>query len=176
MADKDPAHNEKVDKAMRVFIDQWRKDRLHNDKAMRALSSVAPAPTFENPAFTIPPSLPEATVAIVTTAALHQGGVNWTPNDAHFERLPDGARNLSLGHLSQSFDRAGFANDINVVYPVERLHELAERGVIGKVASHHYSCAGNQDGMVSTVRLDTGPKVAKQLIAEGVDVVLLTPV
>ncbi len=102
--------------------------------------------------------------------------MNWGPGDAHFERLPDGARNLSLGHLSPNFDRAGFANDINVVYPLDRLHELVERGVIGKVASHHYSCAGNQDDMVSTVRLDTGPKAAKQLLEDGVDIVVLTPV
>ena len=146
------------------------------DKPYREMISKMPTPTFDDLAFTRPPPLSEATVAIVTSAALHQGGVSWTPDDAHFERLPDGARNLSLGHISPNFDRAGFANDINVVYPVDRLHELAERGVIGKVASHHYSCAGNQDDMVSTVRLDTGPKAAKQLLEDGVNVVLLTPV
>ena len=179
MLEKDMAEKERLEKSIRGFIgfiDQWKEDRPHNDKAMRAVSSAAPVPTFENPAFTIPPPLSEATVAIVTSAALHQGGVNWTLNDTHFEQLPDDAHNLSLGNLSQSFDRAGFAHDLNVVYPIDRLHELAERGVIGKVASHHYSFAGSQDDILSTLRLDTGPKVARQLIAEGVQVVLLTPI
>ena len=179
MPEKDMPEKERLEKSIRGFIgfiDQWKKDRPHNDEAMRALVSAAPAPTFENPAFTIPPPLSEATVAILTSAALHQGDVNWTLNDTHFEKLPDGARNLSLGNLSASFDRAGLAYDLNVVYPIDRLHELAEHGVIGKVASHHYSFAGSQVDTLSTLRLDMGPKVAQQLIAEGVQVVLLAPV
>ena len=114
------------------------------DRTIREMISKMPTPTFDDLAFTRPPPLFEATVAIVTSAALHQGGVNWTPNDAHFERLPDGARNLSLGHMSPNFDRAGFANDINVVYPVDRLHELAERrrpAPVGHEEETPWSCS-----------------------------------
>jgi D-proline reductase (dithiol) PrdB len=148
------------------------------EKGMREHVSGLPVPEFGETAFTSPPSLAEATVAVVTSAAIHvEGDTGWTPDaDPQFKVLADGARNLRLGHWSPNFDRGAFAADVNVVYPVQRLRELAERGVIGGVAAHHYAFAGNQDEMVSKVRLDTGPQAAKLLKEEGVDVVLLTPV
>jgi hypothetical protein len=62
------------------------------------------------------------------------------------------------------------------VYPIDRLEELAERGVIGAVAPRHVSFAGNQPDDVSTIRLDSGPRAAAELRSDGVDVVILTPV
>ena len=80
-----------------------------------------------------------------------------------------------MGHWSPNFDAMGFAVDINTVFPIDRLDELAARGVIGSVAVEHLSYAGNQFDL-SAVRLDSGPAGAKRLLAQGVDVVLLTPV
>ncbi len=154
-----------------------------NDQAMREFAATLPLPEFEDTAFTQPPALREARVAIVTSAALSRsGGISqwqsekWDFADFHFETLPSHARDLELGHVSPNFDRAGFAADLNVVYPVDRLHELVERGVIGSTAPRHYAFAGNQDETVSKVRLDTGPQAAKLMLEDGVDVVLLTPV
>ncbi|HCH79268.1 MAG TPA: D-proline reductase (dithiol) protein PrdB, partial [Acidimicrobiaceae bacterium] len=65
---------------------------------------------------------------------------------------------------------------LNVVYPIDRLEELAEQGVIGSVADRHVSFAGNQPDDVATIRMDSGPAAAAALKADGVDVVLLTPV
>ena len=48
--------------------------------------------------------------------------------------------------------------------------------MIGDVAPRHFAFAGNQPETVSELRLDTGPACAAQLVADGVDVVLLTPV
>jgi hypothetical protein len=64
---------------------------------------------------------------------------------------------------------------MNTVFPVDRLDELAERGVIGRVADQHLAYAGNQFDL-SAIRMDSGPAGAKFLRGEGVDVVLLTPV
>ena len=149
-----------------------------NDAAMRSHAATTPMPEFDDPAFTSAPPLAGATVAIVTSAALHtEGSEGWSPNeDIHYSVLDDAERDLKLGHFSPNFDRGGFAADLNVVYPVDRLHELAERGVIGGVAPRHYAFAGNQPEGVSGIRLDTGPQVAKRLIEDGVQVVLLTPV
>ena len=154
-----------------------------NDQAMRDFAATLPVPEFEDPAFTKPPALREARVAIVTSAALSRsGGISqwqsekWDFVDFHFETLPNDARDLELGHVSPNFDRAGFAADLNVVYPVDRLQELTHQGVIGGVANYHYSFAGNQTDGLSTLRLDTGPACAKKMVEDGVDVVLLTPV
>ena len=148
-----------------------------NDQAMRNHVANLPVPEFAETAFTKPLTLRDARVAIVTSAALYrEGGPPFEVADVHFETIPDSARDLKLGHVSPNFDRAGFAADLNVVYPVDRLHELADRGAIGSVADFHYSFAGNQSDTVSEVRLDTGPACARKLREDGVDVVLLTPV
>ena len=150
----------------------------NNDQAMKSYVDTLPVPQFENPAFKRPPPLNEARVAIVTSAALsRQGGAgNWTADDTHFETIPAEARDLELGHHSPNFDRAAFHADINCVYPIDRLNELAANGEVGSVASFHYAFAGNQPDSVSTLRLDSGPACAKLMLADGVDVVLLTPV
>ncbi len=154
-----------------------------NDAAMRQHAAGTPVPEFEEPAFTTGVTLANAKVAIVTSAALSRsGGISqwqvekWDFADFHFETLPHDARDLELGHVSPNFDRAGFAADLNVVYPVDRLQELADQGVIGSVATSHYSFAGNQSEGLSALRLDTGPACAKKMSEDGVDVVLLTPV
>ncbi len=154
-----------------------------NDREMRRFAASLPLPEFGDAAFTTPPALPDARVAIVTSAALTRAGEvatrqveKWNFADFDFEALPSDARDLELGHVSPNFDRAGFAADLNVAYPADRLEELADRGAIGSVASFHYSFAGNQLDGLSTLRLDTGPACAKRMLEDGVNVVLLTPV
>ena len=150
---------------------------MNGDQALRAHSSSLPGPTFDSPAFVTPVPLASAMVAIVTSAALH------TPEDSAFAgddtsyRLIDRSRrDLILGHWSPNFDRSAFAMDLNVVYPIDRLEELAARRVIRAVAPRHVSFAGNQPDDLSTVRFDSGPAAAAALRADGVDVALLTPV
>ena len=151
---------------------------MSGDDAMRGLGAKLPVPEFETTAFTAPSKpLSGSTVAIVTTAALHrQGEEGYVPGDVRFKELDRSDRDLVLGHWSSNFDRTGFQLDLNVVFPIDRLEELAADGVIGQVAQTHYSFAGNQPDTVSEIRLDTGPACAERLLAAGVDVVVLTPV
>ena len=147
------------------------------DQAMRDLADSLPVPEFDTTAFTPPKPLTEATVAIVTTAAIHpMDDDGFTGFDTGFRLLDRERRDLALGHWSPNFDRSAFAADLDVVYPIDRLEELAADGVIGRVAPRHVSFAGNQPDDVATVRLDSGPAAAEALRHDGVDVVLLTPV
>ncbi|MEY4338538.1 MAG: putative D-proline reductase gamma subunit, partial [Actinomycetota bacterium] len=100
----------------------------------------------------------------------------FTSTDTSYRFIDRSRRDLVLGHWSPNFDHTGIALDLNVVYPIDRLEELAARGVIGSVAERHLSFAGNQPDDVSTLRLDSGPAAAAALRHDGVDVVLLTPV
>ena len=148
-----------------------------DEAAIGKFAASVQVPEFETTSFNTPNALSEARIAIVTTAALHQesrAGFELGDDDYHFETLPRDARDLALGHHSVNFDRGGFAADINVVYPIDRLEELAKQGVIGGVADNHYTFAGNQSDTVSEIRLDSGPQCASNMLAEGVDVVLLT--
>lgn len=151
---------------------------MSGDDAMRAYAATLPAPEFPDPAFTpLGKPLSEARVAIVTSAALHRmDDERFTQGDTTYRALDRGDRELVLGHWSPNFDRSGFQLDLNVVYPIDRLEELAADGVIGDVAPRHFAFAGNQPDTVSELRLDTGPACAAELAADAVDVVLLTPV
>ena len=145
--------------------------------AIRKFAASVPLPEFAESSFNKPKPLDLSKVAIVTTAALYReggDGFELGDSDYHYETLPRHARDLTLGHHSVNFDRGGFAADINVVYPIDLLEELAENTVIGEVAENHYAFAGNQSSTVSEIRLDTGPLCAKEMLAESVDVVLLT--
>ena len=149
------------------------------DEAIRDRVGNIPTPDFESTPMTVAPRLSDARVAIVTTAGLRAAGdvQLWQPTDGSFTVLPGEARDVQLSHFSPNFDRTGFAADINVVYPVDRLGEMAARGEIGSVADRHISFMGAQfDATFSTMLLDSGPAAAKVLLDDDVDVVLLTPI
>lgn len=148
-----------------------------SDAVIREGVAGMPCPEYEDPAFNSPPPLNEAKVAIVTTAGLrHQNDPSWDVQDPSFRVFESDDRDIQLGHLSPNFDRSGFVADINVVYPIDRLNELAEQGVIGSVAPRHISFMGAQGKTMSGIRLDSGPAMAQLLTEDGVDIALLTPV
>lgn len=150
-----------------------------SDQPMRDFAVNTPMPEMGDavPWTPLTKPLSECRVAIVTTAALHTADDDrFTPADTSYRVLSSERRDLVLGHWSPNFDRSGFVADLNVVYPIDRLEELAADGVIGSVAPHHYAFAGNQEDTLTGIRLDSGPRVARALLDDGVDVVLLTPV
>src|SRR5207245_683209 len=110
---------------------------------LAAMTADKPLAPTAAPAFVRAPDLRTATVAIVTTAALHvpedQG---FTPRDQSFRVLDGRRRDFRLGHLSTNFDRSGLALDLNVMLPIDRLGEMAARGEIGRLADEHLSFLG----------------------------------
>jgi D-proline reductase (dithiol) PrdB len=52
---------------------------------------------------------------------------------------------LVMSHTSTNFDRTGFQQDWNVVFPLDRLRELTDQGLIGSIADFHYSFMGATD-------------------------------
>jgi D-proline reductase (dithiol) PrdB len=128
-------------------------------------------------AFTRPKPLATCTVAVLTSAGLHtpeQDG--WGFEEQSFRLIERERRDFILGQRESNFDRAALAIDFNVVFPLDRLEELARDNVIGAVAPRHVSFMGAISGNLSTIRMDTGPAAASALNADGVDVVVLTPV
>lgn len=150
---------------------------MSGDTPMRNHAAALPAPQFADPAFVAPVDLANATVGIVTSAALHRTDDDpFSNGDTSYRVIGRQDRDLVLGHWSPNFDRAGFTADLNVVFPIDRLEELAADGTIGTVADVHLSFAGNQPDDLATIIHDSGPAAAAELKAAGIDVVLLTPV
>jgi hypothetical protein len=157
-------------------MDDPKADSPSADDFLRKQISIVPFPDFPT-AFTRPPKLEDARVAIVTTAGLMRHGEDpWTHDEAGFRAFAD-ERGLTTGQVSMSLDRVGTFVDRNVLYPIDRLQELVDAGRLGSVASQHISFMGALQGhsQLSTVILDSGPRAAKLLRDDGVDVVIITP-
>jgi len=121
-------------------------------------------------------ALGERRVAIVSSAGLTvRGDRAFRGRDADYRAIPGTtpANDLLCSHISINFDRTGFQEDWNVVFPLERLNELAAEGAIGSVADRHYSFMGATDPVQM---VDGAREVAGKLKADHVDAVLLTSV
>ena len=117
------------------------------EKPEREAWAQLPLPTIEGRPWVSGPPLAERRVAIVSTAGLmHRGDRPFTIRDNDY-RIVRGDRtdDLVMGHTSVNFDRGGFQDDLNVVFPLDRLRELAEAGAVGSVADYHYSFMGAAD-------------------------------
>ena len=149
-----------------------------SDEQLRTTLGGLKSFAFDDVPWTTPKPLHESRVAIVTTAGLRvENNADWNAGDQGFTQILHDAENLTLAHYSPNFDRVGWVLDKNVVFPIDRLNELAEDGIIGSVANTHISFMGAQpDHTLETIRLDSGPAAAKLLKDDEVDLVLLTPV
>ena len=133
-------------------------------------------PNFTTTPWVAGPPLSERRVAILSSAGLVVRGERpFRGGDADYRVIPSETQpdQLMFSHISINLDRSGFQEDWNVVFPLDRLRELAAEGTIGSVAATHYSFMGATDpaGMQTHAR-----EVASRLKADQVDAVILSPV
>ncbi|MEM7097739.1 MAG: glycine/sarcosine/betaine reductase selenoprotein B family protein [Pseudomonadota bacterium] len=153
-----------------------RLDDLPDDERKHLLNKQMPAlspPVWNKPQKPIS----EMRVALITTAGLHFRGEDaFMFADASFRPIPmeANARDLVMSHSSVNFDRSGFAEDVNLVFPIDRLKELAASSSIKSVADIHYSFMGA--GLEPEGWEDSASQVAGLLKQDQVDAVFLTPV
>ena len=145
-------------------------EKKHHLDKIRELPEFGPAPFISGP------PLGKRRVAIVTTSGLHtRGDRPFQVGSADYRVIPGDtpARDLIMSHTSVNFDRSGFQEDVNVVFPLERLRELEAEGVVGEVSEFHYSFMG-----AAPIRsLEPKARELAGLLKRGhVDAVLLTPV
>lgn len=124
--------------------------------------------------------------ALVTTAGIYVKG-DQQPFDVERERrqpfwgdptyrvIPADVRQDQIGVTHLHVNTADIEQDMNVALPVHRFQELARSGAIGGVASHHYSFMGYQEEGATAWRDQYGPEIAKRMVRDEVDAVLLAP-
>jgi D-proline reductase (dithiol) PrdB len=157
------------------------------DKITRkvAESWIAREPAREPVWTPLPRPLSECRVACVSTAAValrddepfDQAGERRDPwwGDPSLRWIPRDARGADIRCWHMHIDGRHAEADLDCVLPLARLAELAAAGEIGEIAPRHASVQGYQ------VRGDalweqTAPELARGLVEDGVDVVLLVPV
>ena len=133
-------------------------------------------PQFDTTPFVSGPPLAQRRIAIVSSAGLFvRGGEPFRGRDADYRAIAGDVAwdDLLTSHISVNFDRTGLQEDWNVAFPRDRLQELAAEGVIGSVATRHYSFMGASDPLAMA---PYARELAGRLKQEEVDSVLLTPV
>jgi D-proline reductase (dithiol) PrdB len=133
-------------------------------------------PDFGATPFVLGPPLGRRRVAIVTTSGLHaRGDRPFDIGAADYRVIPGDtpAADLIMSHVSVNYDRSGFQEDINVVFPIDRLQELQREGVVGSISDFHYSFMGAAPIRALEPR---ARELAQLLKKDRVDAVLLTPV
>jgi D-proline reductase (dithiol) PrdB len=122
------------------------------------------------------PSLSERRVSILSTAALNlRSDAGFFPTDAGYRVIPGNVdpKDVVMSHVSSNFDRSGFQRDLNVCFPIDRLRELADEGIIGSVSNFHFSVLGSRPPLEFE---QSARDIARVLKADGVDAVILVPI
>ncbi len=133
-------------------------------------------PDFKTTPWVEGPPLARRRVAVVSSAGLVvRGEKPFRGRDPDFRAIPGTTRpdQLLMSHISINYDRTGFQEDWNVVFPLDRLGELAAEGAIGSVAATHYSFMG---ATYPVLMEDYAREVAGRLKQDKVDAVILSPV
>src|SRR5258708_11634131 len=146
---------------------------LPSDQAKRLAE--LECPNFETQPWVNGPALSRRRVAIVSTAGLVvRGEQPFRGRDPDYRAIPStvAARDLLCSHISINFDRTGCQEDWNVVFPLDRLNELALEGTIGSVAATHYSFIRATD----PIQMEPyAPELPGPLKADPADPVVLSP-
>jgi D-proline reductase (dithiol) PrdB len=118
--------------------------------------------------------LSQSTVALVTTGGVHccsDSSFNMK-SDATYRLIPRSVSSDQLCISHDHYDRRDAARDINLVFPLERLLELEQEAVIGRVADIQYGFGFTENPLDL---ISPGRKVGLLLKNSGVDMVLLVP-
>lgn len=125
--------------------------------------------------------LSDCKLAVVTTSGVHHNvqppfDMQDSEGDPSF-RVISGATIAGDFRITHDYyDHSDAEKDLNIVLPLDRLRELHEEGVVGRLADTHYSFMGHIDGRhIATLIGRTARQVVEKLRQDEVDVVLLTP-
>jgi D-proline reductase (dithiol) PrdB len=125
--------------------------------------------------------LGESRVALATSAGLYAPGqppfdLKVRGGDWSYREIPatQNVQELKIAHRSSAFEQAGALADRNVVFPLDRLREMAARHEVGSVNHRHFSFMGSMTAP-GRFMAGTAPQVAEKLREDGVDAALLVP-
>lgn len=119
--------------------------------------------------------LKDMVVALATAAGVHHKSekrFNFA-GDFTFRKVLDTMPSSELMVSHGGYDNGDVNKDINCMFPIDRMHELAANGIIKAVAPVHIGFMGG-GGNQEKFKNETGPEIAKIFLEEGVDAVLLT--
>lgn len=120
--------------------------------------------------------LRETRIIIVTSAGVRlRSEEPFRPvNDMSFRKIANDTEGMLLAPSHPTPVRRPSEQDINVVFPYERLRELADEGVIGSVADYHLSFLGTIKKLTDLVT-GLAMEMVQAAREAGADAALLVP-
>jgi D-proline reductase (dithiol) PrdB len=129
------------------------------------------------PSFVRPKKLlEECRVALVTTGGVHlpeqpRFDIDDPLGDCSYREIPADAADLTWTH---AYYRPDEGADLDSVFPLWTIRELAVEGVVGELNRRHFAFMGAIHDPGPLIE-ETAPEVAAKLADDGVDAALLTP-
>lgn len=94
--------------------------------------------------------------------------------DYSFRRVPSSSTPSDLEIHQIKYPTVGAHRDLNVIFPIERLQELAREGILGGLTESFFSFIGyNMDP--ERVERDQAVRIAEAVVADGADIALMAP-
>jgi len=125
--------------------------------------------------------LSECKLAVVTTSGVHHRqqeafDMQDSEGDPSFRAITGATIGEDFKITHDYYDHSDAEKDLNIVLPLDRLRELHQEGIIGRLADTHYSFMGHIDGRhIATLISQSAKQVVENLRQDEVDIVLLTP-
>ena len=123
--------------------------------------------------------LSQCRVSLLTSGGVsHCAMPAWNPdarNDFRLDAIASDTAHSDFQVHDSYYDVRSAREDVNCVFPLERLREFAREGAIGDVAPHHYSGFMGRIYKRSHVSEVAAPALAEALARELVDLFLLVP-
>lgn len=118
--------------------------------------------------------LSDSTVVLISTGGVHlRSDRPFNLNsDSTFRVIPKTVLPSDLAISHQAYDRTDALRDVNLVFPIERLREIEDEQVIGRLAEDHYGFGlmGSAKRLMPSIK-----EVARRIKESGVDLALLVP-
>lgn len=127
-------------------------------------------------------ALHEMTIMIVSTSGVHlkdQEPYNTDPSegDATFRIIPGDVdiNDLTVTHSApkEHYNTDAPKEDMNCVFPIDRLREMVDDGDLGGVAEKHVTMMGYSKRL-NKINKETIPALVKEVVRSKADAVLLT--
>jgi D-proline reductase (dithiol) PrdB len=120
--------------------------------------------------------LEECRLALVTTSGVHlpeqpRFDIDDPLGDCSYREIPADAAQLTWTH---AYYRPDEGADLDAVFPLWTIRELAAEGVVGELNRRHFAFMGAIHDPGPLID-ETAPEVAAKLADDGVDAALLTP-
>ncbi len=145
-------------------------------QVVKGMQSEIYVPVTPPPVWTpVTKKLSEMTVAFATAAGVHlvsQDRFN-IAGDFSFREIPSDTKEEDLMVTHGGYDNGDVNKDINCMFPISRMRELAKEGYFKAVATKFAGFMGG-GGNQEKFKNETGPAIAKMFKEIGVDAVILT--